>query len=224
MIINQITLQLKTEPPLSGHGNSLRGYIAGIFPQYEILHNHRPDGSLLYLYPRVQYRVLNGEGHIIGIEEGVSVIREIELLIDHVNMRGKKYFIRQKQIILENVSFGLNDTFVTYHFIKPWLALNEQNYHEYTKTGSKRKRDIILENILKGNMLSLAKSIGYIIDKQIEIKSLILQERECFLKGTTMLGFLGTFSVNFEIPDYWGIGKSVSRGFGTIKRVEELKS
>ena len=33
-----------------------------------------------------------------------------------------------------------------------------------------------------------------------------------------MLGFLGTFSVNFEIPDYWGIGKSVSRGFGTVKR------
>jgi hypothetical protein len=33
-----------------------------------------------------------------------------------------------------------------------------------------------------------------------------------------MLGFLGTFSVNFEIPDYWGIGKSVSRGFGTVVR------
>jgi hypothetical protein len=32
-----------------------------------------------------------------------------------------------------------------------------------------------------------------------------------------MLGFLGTFSMNFEIPDYWGIGKSVSRGFGTVK-------
>ena len=36
------------------------------------------------------------------------------------------------------------------------------------------------------------------------------------------LGFLGTFSVNFDIPDYWGIGKSVSRGFGTIERVDEL--
>ena len=33
-----------------------------------------------------------------------------------------------------------------------------------------------------------------------------------------MLGFIGTFSVNFEIPDYWGVGKSVSRGFGTVKR------
>jgi len=37
-----------------------------------------------------------------------------------------------------------------------------------------------------------------------------------------MLGFLGKFSVNFEIPDYWGIGKAVSRGFGTVKRVDSL--
>ncbi len=224
MIINQITLQLKTEPTLSEHGNSLRGYIAGNFPQYEILHNHRPDGSLLYLYPRVQYRVLKGEGCIIGIEEGVGVVREIEPMIGHLNLKGKRYSIGQKQIILEHVRFGLKDTFVTYHFVKPWLALNEQNYHEYIKEGNKRKRDIILKNIIKGNLLSLAKSIGYVVDKQIEVTSLFLEEKECFLKGTPMLGFLGTFSVNFEIPDYWGIGKSVSRGFGTVKRVGELES
>jgi hypothetical protein len=47
-----------------------------------------------------------------------------------------------------------------------------------------------------------------------------LKEVQTSLKGTTMLGFLGTFSVNFEIPDYWGIGKSVSRGFGTIKKLQ----
>jgi hypothetical protein len=34
-----------------------------------------------------------------------------------------------------------------------------------------------------------------------------------------MKGFKGTFAVNFELPDYIGLGKSVSRGFGTIKRV-----
>ncbi|MEW6109978.1 MAG: CRISPR-associated endonuclease Cas6 [Nitrospirota bacterium] len=37
------------------------------------------------------------------------------------------------------------------------------------------------------------------------------------LKSTPMPGFLGTFSVNFEIPDCRGIRKSVSRGFGTVK-------
>lgn len=48
-----------------------------------------------------------------------------------------------------------------------------------------------------------------------------MKEVKTSLKGTPMLGFLGDFSVNFEIPDYWGIGKSVSRGFGTVKRVQE---
>lgn len=35
-----------------------------------------------------------------------------------------------------------------------------------------------------------------------------------------MLGFLGAFSVNYEIPGYWGIGKSVSRGLGTGIKTE----
>lgn len=39
-----------------------------------------------------------------------------------------------------------------------------------------------------------------------------------------MLGFLGTFSVNFEIPDYWGIGKSVSSRFGTAIRTDNQKT
>ena len=39
-----------------------------------------------------------------------------------------------------------------------------------------------------------------------------------------MLGFLGSFSANFEIADYWGIGKSVSMGLGTVKRVGEFES
>lgn len=36
-----------------------------------------------------------------------------------------------------------------------------------------------------------------------------------------MLGFLGTFSVNFEIADYWGIGKSVTRG--CMEKVKDIK-
>ena len=39
-----------------------------------------------------------------------------------------------------------------------------------------------------------------------------------------MLGFLGAFSVNFEIPDYWGIGKSVSRGFGTVRTIRDAEA
>jgi len=34
-----------------------------------------------------------------------------------------------------------------------------------------------------------------------------------------MLGFTGAFISNLIIPDYPGIGKSVSRGFGTVERI-----
>jgi hypothetical protein len=57
------------------------------------------------------------------------------------------------------------------------------------------------------------------VPEPIKPEIIKLNEVSTSLKGTPMLGFLGTFSVNFEIPDYWGIGKSVSRGFGTVKRV-----
>lgn len=219
MVIEQAILRFKTEPPLAGHGNSLRGYIANQLPQYDILHNHKKDGSLLYLYPRVQYRVLEGEGYIVGIEEGVPLIQLLEHEIENITLKGIDYKIIQKQIISGNVQFGVTTSYINYLFIKPWLALNEQNYQDYMKSGTKDKKVKILNAILKGNILSLSKSLGYVVTEQIKIGSLNIKETECFLKGTPMLGFLGTFSVNFEIPDYWGIGKSVSRGFGTVTRV-----
>jgi len=40
------------------------------------------------------------------------------------------------------------------------------------------------------------------------------------LKGKGMIGFVGKFSVNLRIPDYIGLGKSVSRGFGTVSHAQ----
>jgi hypothetical protein len=34
--------------------------------------------------------------------------------------------------------------------------------------------------------------------------------------------FLGKFRTNLTIPDYFGIGQSVSQGFGTIRRVPDI--
>ena len=112
----------------------------------------------------------------------------------------------------------------TYSFLTPWLALNEKNYEKYQKLGEWIKRKELLKKILIGNIISMSKSLGYTVPEPIKANINKLKEVQTSLKGTTMLGFLGTFSVNFEIPDYWGIGKSVSRGFGTVKRVKELKS
>ncbi len=36
-------------------------------------------------------------------------------------------------------------------------------------------------------------------------------------KGTEILGFTGRFKVNFKIPDFFGLGKGVSQGGGTVR-------
>ena len=110
-----------------------------------------------------------------------------------------------------------------YTYLTPWLALNEKNYEKYQRLGMYAKRKKILEKILTGNIISMSKGFGYTVPVPIEANITEIKEIQTSLKGNTMLGFLGTFSVNFEIPDYWGIGKSVSRGFGTVKRVEQEK-
>ena len=80
-----------------------------------------------------------------------------------------------------------------------------------------------MEKILIGNLISISKSLGYTVPEPIHVTIHNLKEVKTSLKRTPMLGFLGTFSVNFEIPDYWGIGKSVSRGFGTVLKVENAE-
>lgn len=71
-----------------------------------------------------------------------------------------------------------------------------------------------------GDVISMLKGLGYTVPAPIKDNIHKIREVQTRLKGNPMFGFLGSFSVNFEIPDYWGIGKSVSRGFGTIKRVK----
>ncbi|MEA2040638.1 MAG: CRISPR-associated endonuclease Cas6 [Thermodesulfobacteriota bacterium] len=219
-MLDHTIVKIQTEQPVKAHGNSLRGYIADNFPQYDILHNHKKDGKLLYLYPRVQYKILNGEAYIIGLEEGVEIVREIEPQIETIIVKYETYQVKRKQSIFEKIRFGPENYFIKYLFLKPWLALNEDNYDHFMGLKKTTLKDSLLKKILIGNILSMSKSLGFIVEQEIKIKSINFREKKVFLKGTPMLGFLGTFSVNFEIPDYWGIGKSVSRGFGTVKRVQ----
>ncbi|MEM4638208.1 MAG: CRISPR-associated endonuclease Cas6 [Candidatus Woesearchaeota archaeon] len=76
----------------------------------------------------------------------------------------------------------------------------------------------MLENILFGNIMLLSKNFGYTIDKQVTVNINKFIKTDIVIKNIEMLGFLGNFTINFEIPDYFGIGKTVSKGFGVIAR------
>lgn len=220
-----IELTLKTSKPLIfDESVGLRGFIGRYFQENILMHNHNHDeNSFIYSYSRVQYKVIEPKTIIIGLAEGVDAVKELRLLENIII--GSENILVECVNLTENESvFGISAIQHLYSFLTPWLALNEKNYEQYQKLGSWVKKKEFLEKILIGNIISMSKGLGYTVPEPIKANIINLKEINTSLKGNPMLGFLGTFSVNFEIPDYWGIGKSVSRGFGTIKRVEKFES
>lgn len=218
MKISQTVLTFVTAPPLTGHGNSLRGFVASRFADNVLTHNHDKNGKAVYLYPRVQYRIVKDEGMIIGIEEGATIVQEMAAILKTINIKGIEHEIVEKKVHEKTVLFAPSEKQITYCFKRPWLALNESNHRDYLKLTTQNSKENLLRRILIGNILSMAKSLCNVIDTDLRIDAINIKGTDAFLKGTPMLGFIGTFSVNFVIPDYWGIGKSVSRGFGMLCR------
>ena len=218
MPLKTLRLTLKSDRPVEEAAAKLRGCFATRFTEYALLHQHVDVDKLLYRYPRIQYKILGGEALVLGIEEGAEVLKEIYDKYDELNLGESTYTIVERGITIKEEDFGISPALVSYEFVTPWLALSQPNYQRYVKL-ERTERKELLRRTLIGNILSAAKGLEYVVLDEITLELGMLKRRKCEVKGTPFIGFLGAFMVNFQIPDYMGLGKSVSRGFGTVKRL-----
>lgn len=195
----------------------IRGYFANKYNEIEEMHNHK-DNQFIYRYPHIQYKVLDNNPVLLGIEEGAKIIQENDIFLNDVIKIGEKEFeSSQREIFFQKVKLGVSDKIIKYKFITPWLALNQNNIKKYIKADVIEKEEI-LKKILIGNILSFSKGIDYTVDKTIKVK-LNLKQIDAKFKNKNMKAFVGDFFINFQIPDNFAIGKGISRGFGTVRKV-----
>lgn len=69
----------------------------------------------------------------------------------------------------------------------------------------------------------MCKGLGIIVNRRLYVHS-HLNPQNVLFKGVNLTGFTGEFTVNFKIPDFAGLGKGVSQGFGTVREVENEDS
>jgi hypothetical protein len=184
-----------------------------------VLHQHE-ETSTIYKYPRVRYLILQGKAHIIGYNEGVEALQSIYPTLKLVIMDKEPYPIYEKELRLSEEEFQLSDTPLDYRFRTPWLALSQENYPRY-RGADEEERCQLLERVLIGNILSAAKGFDHTVNGEIMVKLKRLRPTECLLKGVPVTGFYGSFTVNFQLPPLFGLGKSVSRGYGAVSREDE---
>jgi hypothetical protein len=185
-----------------------------------LFHNHIGDNKLRYAYPLKQYKVVGRKGCLICIDEGTEEIHAF------LGQRNWEIELGEQKLTLTIDSFtaknyNLNVGATTFKYsINNWLAFNEENFKKYSVLTSLIDRIAFLERVLIGNILSFAKGIEYTVDKPIELQIReICREKFMKYKGNKLLALDLTFRTNFFLPNYIGLGKGVSVGFGTIKSI-----
>lgn len=156
---------------------------------------------------------------VIGINDGAKVLKQVYDKYDEIKLGEEVYEIVEKGISISNQEFGVTDKIHSYEFATPWLALNQENYMRYYGLKNMEERDGFLRKTLIGNLLSMSKSLDYQVPEKIKC-DVHVRIRKNRLKNVNVMTFVGGFCANFLIPEYLGIGKSVSRGFGAVVRSE----
>lgn len=196
----------------------LGGFIGNKFKDLTLLHNHYGDTSL-FTYPLVQYKVINGNIIILGIEEGGEIINNISSQINSLDL-DKQYNVTEKIISQKEVDVKPSSEEKHYVFLTPWIGLNQKNYSKFNSINDWKEKKNFLNNIIVGNLLSMSKGLGIVVNKRLYVKSKLDFKRVQY-KSVIMNGFVGEFKVHYDIPDFFGIGKGVSHGFGCVKQIRD---
>jgi len=185
-----------------------------------LFHNHSGN-KFRYGYPLIQYKLIDRSPAIIcinsGYDESLKLFEDTEW---NFNINNKTVHAGIKHLSFDYFECGLTSNAVKYR-INNWFGLNEQNFRKYTQLTANLEQKKFLEKILIGNILSFAKGINWIVNDQIIVSVDYIPNKRFFnFKNNKIAGFDLIISTNVLLPDKIGLGKSVSRGFGIIRKVE----
>lgn len=219
MQITQTIIQFPDIQLQTRDAHKLRGYFGNLFKeQSPLLHNHYQDGSARYAYPLVQYKVIDGCPMLVGFKEGADLLVSLFLKIRELNIDGQCFPVLAKNVHRTQHTLTVNEQLYNYSFETLWMALNQDNFRKYTLLDEQQKR-LFLNHQLQNNILSFYKGLSYRVVERIMATAMV-EEKQTLFKNQSMLAFKGCFTTNAFLPEWAGIGKSVSRGFGTVRLIQ----
>lgn len=207
-------IQLKTRD-----AHKLRGYFGNLFKEHSpLLHNHYADGSTRYAYPLVQYKIIDHVPVLMGFQEGAELLVTLFLKIRELNIEGHCFPVHSKNIQQNQCELRVNQELYNYHFKTLWMALNQDNFKKYQPLNEPQK-GVFLNHQLQNNILSFYKGLSFRTSDRIMVIT-HMDEKQTLFKNQSMLAFAGHFTTNAFLPQLAGIGKAVSRGFGTVSQIK----
>ena len=219
MILPTYTLTLEPEHPLRFTMEELRSFLTRELAEFTALHKNNPAG-FVHRYPVIQSKLVRNTFRVMGISQGASCLYQLTHGRPVLGTGENACRITACDPAIQSAPFGTTDIFALYEFQTPWLALNQQNAKKFYDLKGKPARDTFMQKLLTAQLNTLAKSLDCTITVPISCDAKVRFRRDRIDHENVMV-FLGKFRTNLEIPDYLGIGQSISQGYGTINRITE---
>lgn len=212
------TLILQFSNELSPNDISkFRGAVIRSLRQKNILYHNHIEDKFRYAYPLIQYKRIHQKAAIVCVGEGVNAIHEL-FASDNFHFKiGEK----ETEMMMEYAKAYDNDIricdMVHFYRLRNWLPLNSENYAKFQSADNLVEKIQILERVLTGNILSFLKGVGIHIEEHLELRiTNISDQRPATYKKVKMMAFDIEFKTNLFLPQYIGIGKNASVGYGTL--------
>ncbi len=196
-----------------------RGAVVGAMGEKAnlLFHNHLANEALRYSYPLIQYKRIGKKACVLCVEEGVDTIGQFFTEANATLKVGEREMqLEVEKVIPAKVLVQLWKTSFVYH-INRWLPFNSANYARYMAADSLTEKTQLLENILKGNLLSMLKGLDIRLEEELQLSIKELSPAfKVYCKGVPLMAFNAEFGCNLSIPNYLGIGKHASMGYGVV--------
>ena len=223
--LDYLLLSLKTDHEVSVGPSEICSFISSEynkrFPSRAAEREHAANSAdalpLPYFYPRVQYKIIRGGPIIAAVNEGCELLWELYDRLDELSDMQTAWKITEKRIIEKKAPLGVSREFIKYRFLTPWLGLPENSFKKFLILETEDRERMLFKS-LESHIKSIADSFACDINGDLRIR-MNIKPNYIFQRDIHVAGLFGSFVANFEIPNFLGIGKSVSRGYGTVKQV-----
>lgn len=192
--------------------------------EHEWFHNHDNEtGGFHQRYPLIQYK-LDPRNRLQrpmllclgqGVEEAHHFFSQPEWSLrigdkDHDMRIAQLQVLQHQLLVLERPQR---------YRIHKWKAFNPENYEVYNNMEGIADQFSFLERLLATHIIAFAGGVEWSVEPRFEVKITDLLKREWVdHKGIKVLAFTLEFSSTVSLPDFVGLGKGASLGYGVLRR------
>jgi hypothetical protein len=192
--------------------------------EHEWFHNHNNEtGGYHHRYPLIQYKLDTQKDKmrpmLLCLDRGIEEAHHFFSQPDWGLRIGEHdHAMRIAQLDVRQHNLQMVERPLPYRIHK-WKPFNTENFMHWRSLRGVAEQFDFLERLMTAHIIAFASGVGWQIPGHFEVKiTNLLKKEEISQQGIRSQAFTLEFDTQLSLPDYVGLGKQVSFGFGVLRR------